>query len=53
MAAGDDELTIYVGNGGEKYSDPQDWRELIVEGRLNGDSFVPVRRAGALHHIRN
>lgn len=52
MAAGDDELTIYVGHAGEKYSDPDDWRELIVEGRLEASSLVPVRRAGALQHRR-
>jgi hypothetical protein len=46
------DLTIYVGDAGEKYSDPDDWRELIVNGRLQPDSVIPYRRNGALAHAR-
>jgi stress response protein SCP2 len=47
---GGDDLTVYVGDAGEKYSDLDDWRDLIMEGRLLPGSTVPIRRAGALSH---
>jgi stress response protein SCP2 len=52
MAGGADEVTIYVGQGGEKYSDAADWHDLIVDRRLSRDTWVPVRRGGALQHLR-
>jgi uncharacterized membrane protein YhaH (DUF805 family) len=51
-AGGTGELTIYVGDSGEKYSDPLDWRELIADGRLSPEQIVPVLRDGHLHHAR-
>lgn len=52
MGSSDGELTIYVGEAGEKYSDPTDWRDLIQTKRLTPATIIPVRREGALTHGR-
>jgi uncharacterized membrane protein YhaH (DUF805 family) len=46
------DLTLYVGEAGEKYSDPADWRELMLDGRVTPDSVLPMRRGERLTHQR-
>lgn len=41
-----DELSIFVGRRGARYSDPEEWRSLILEERLRRGDVVAVRRAG-------
>lgn len=47
-----DQVTIYVGQAGEKYSDPEEWRELIRSKRLARATLIPVRRGGVLQHLQ-
>jgi uncharacterized membrane protein YhaH (DUF805 family) len=52
LGRGESGLTIYVGQAGEKYSDPEDWRDLVREGRLRAETVIALRRGGELLHQR-
>lgn len=52
MTQADGDLTIYVGEAGEKYSDPADWRDLVLDERVTPDRMLAVRRGERLDHLR-